>query len=151
MGLIKRIITKVVCAYNGVNYKTHSWLHPTIKILGTRNIEISEGVNLHKGVLLDTSGMGKIEFGKNCNVNSYSRIESMEYVMIAENVLMGPYVYISDRNHEYRDIEKPVMIQGYNSRGGINWRRQLDWYPCRNYRQCKYWKTLHYRRKLCCN
>lgn len=39
--------------------------------------------------------------------------------MLEENVLIGPNVYISDRNHNYLDVDTPIMNQGYYSKGKV--------------------------------
>lgn len=115
---IKKIITILQCKRFGIKYCVGLWIHPTTKLLG-RNIHMSEGVQLHSGCLIDCDRNGQIHLGKNVNVNSYSRIESMNSVIFENNVLIGPNVYISDRNHEYKDISVPVKQQGYYSKGGI--------------------------------
>lgn len=116
---IKNIITRLQCKRFGIKYFKNSWIHPTAKFLGSGEIVLSEEVQLHAGVILDCDEHGKIQFGKETNINSYSRIESMNSVIFEDHVLVGPNVYISDRNHEYRDVAKPIMHQGYYSHGGV--------------------------------
>lgn len=55
---------------------------------------------------------GKIEIGRGTYVSMFSRIAAIHYVKIGQNVLMGPNVFIADYNHEYRNIEKPIMYSG---------------------------------------
>lgn len=55
---------------------------------------------------------GKIEIGEKSEISMFSRIASMGYVKIWNNVLTGPHVFIADFNHEYKNPNKPIMYQG---------------------------------------
>lgn len=69
---------------------------------------------------MDVADSGSIFIEQGSNINSYTRIESMNCVHIGKKVLIGPNVYISDRSHSYKDVTIPVMEQGYFSRGKVN-------------------------------
>lgn len=47
--------------------------------------------------------------GKNCTLESFNQ------VVIGEDTLVGPDVYISDTQHEYSDPYLPISIQGFKS------------------------------------
>ena len=38
---------------------------------------------------------------------------------IGKDVLIGPNVYISDRSHQYKDVDVPIKMQGYYTRGNL--------------------------------
>lgn len=46
----------------------------------------------------------------------FSRIAATKYVEIGNNVLTGPNVFIADFNHEYRNPDLPISVQGNFSR-----------------------------------
>lgn len=53
-----------------------------------------------------------IDIGEGCEISMYSRVASLGYVKLGNNVLMGPHVFIADYNHEYHDILRPIKFQG---------------------------------------
>lgn len=95
------------------------WIHPLAEIKKYENGEIAFGENviLHKGVRIDAAG--KIILGMGTDVNTYTRIESESLVEIGKDVLIGPNVYISDRSHQYKDVDVPIKMQGYYTRGNL--------------------------------
>jgi acetyltransferase-like isoleucine patch superfamily enzyme len=50
----------------------------------------------------------------------FNHIASVNSVYIGKNVLTADKVYISDHNHQYADISKPVMDQGIYSNGIVS-------------------------------
>ena len=114
---IKKIITKFKCWKCGIN--SGGWIHPLAEIKKYENGEIAFGENviLHKGVRIDAAG--KIILGMGTDINTYTRIESASSVEIGKDVLIGPNVYISDRSHQYKDVDMPIKMQGYYTRGNL--------------------------------
>lgn len=115
---IKKIITKLKCWKCGIN-SGGGWIHPLAEIKKYENGEIAFGENviLHKGVRIDAAG--KIILGMGTDVNTYTRIESASLIEIGKDVLIGPNVYISDRSHQYKDVDVPIKMQGYYTRGNL--------------------------------
>lgn len=76
------------------------------------NVIIKENVSFHV-----TGGELKIEdgvsLGKGCDIGCDNKI------IIKKNVLFGPYVHISDRDHGYQDINLPIISQGSYSKGPV--------------------------------
>lgn len=62
--------------------------------------------------MLVSLGNGIIEIGENSEISMYSRIASFGKVKIGKSVLTGPHVFIADFNHEFANIEIPIMNQG---------------------------------------
>ena len=48
----------------------------------------------------------------NCCIEQGLHLTAADCVHIHENVLIAPYVYITDCMHEYENIDMPVMKQG---------------------------------------
>ena len=44
---------------------------------------------------------------------------TMGKLIIEENALIAPRVYITTTNYNYEDVSKPIMRQGYNSKGDV--------------------------------
>lgn len=56
-----------------------------------------------------------IEVGDNSNIGRRSTISASNKIILGKSVLLGPNVLISDHNHEYKNIEIPIMNQGITS------------------------------------
>lgn len=63
------------------------------------------------------SGGGTIRIGKGSEIGERCRISIANALEIGEKVLFSPNVYITDCDHEYRDVNVPVIDQGIVQRG----------------------------------
>lgn len=63
------------------------------------------------------SESGMIRIGKGSEIGERCRFSIANSLEIGENVLLSPNVYITDCDHEYRNIDIPVMNQGIAQRG----------------------------------
>ena len=119
--IIMRAITRIKCSLIKLDYDKAMWIHPTAKFNGIpQNMVIGKGVRFHRDTRIDVAESGSLKIGRFSEFNVGTRIECMNEVKIGESVLTGPYVYISDRSHQYKDISRPILEQGYSSRGGVN-------------------------------
>ncbi len=62
---------------------------------------------------------GQITLGNAVNIGSGSRIATRETIEIGESVLIASYVYIGAGNHRTDDINRPVMEQEMELKGGV--------------------------------
>lgn len=59
-------------------------------------------------------GFGNIQIGNMVYINNNVTIHSnAAHLKIGNNVMIGPYVYITTANHAYADLTKPISRQGY--------------------------------------
>lgn len=63
------------------------------------------------------SGGGTVRIGKGSEIGERCRISIANSLEIGEKVLLSPNVYITDCDHEYRDVDVPVIDQGIVQRG----------------------------------
>ena len=68
-------------------------IRPHVTIIGAKNVFIGKNVVLTPGTYINAAG------GK---------------VIIEDNVLLGPNIYISTTKHHFEDLTKPVLFQGYD-------------------------------------
>lgn len=81
----------------------------TYRMLGAK---IGNGVRIRPGVLL--KGVPNITIGDNCYLGEGTIIVGYGgKVTIGRDVLIAENVYISSRNHRFRDRTVPIMQQGY--------------------------------------
>ena len=60
-----------------------------------------------------------IVIGRGSSVGRRSVITAINQICIGEYVLMAPGVFITDHNHEYSDVNQPIVQQGLTSGGRI--------------------------------
>lgn len=66
------------------------------------------GVNIERGA---SFGFGfQLEIGDNSGLGRYCSVPSN--IIIGNDVMMAPNVFILAKNHEYKDIEIPMRLQG---------------------------------------
>lgn len=118
--MIKRLLTKIQCVRYSLKYEKGLFIHP-LSVVNARkgNCFFHERVSLKSMTRIDCSEKGVVKLGEYASLNTGTRIEVEESVILGKYVTTGPYVYISDRSHEYRDISEPIIRQKYYSRGGV--------------------------------
>lgn len=62
-------------------------------------------------------GGGAVRIGRGSEIGERCRISIANSLEIGEKVLLSPNVYITDCDHEYRNIDVPVIDQGIVQRG----------------------------------
>lgn len=60
-----------------------------------------------------------IIFEKGCRIGRRSMISAKNSIRIEENVVLAPSVLLMDHNHEYSDIDSPILAQGTTAGGKI--------------------------------
>jgi acetyltransferase-like isoleucine patch superfamily enzyme len=92
---------------------------PTGSVYGERWIEIGDKTMIADHVTV-CAGMAPghdlgphpvLRIGNGCVIGRGSHIVAHHSIDIGDDVFTGPYVYITDQNHQYEDIEMPVGKQ----------------------------------------
>lgn len=87
--------------------------HCSIK--GKHNIILENSVTVRPYVQIWTEGFVRI--GEKCEIGERCRISIANSLEIADKVLLSPNVYITDCDHEYRNVDIPVIDQGIVQNG----------------------------------
>ena len=67
-----------------------------------RGIRLAEGVALDRGVtLLATRDGARIEIGRNTYINRLTMLDADALVEIGDEVMIGPFCYITDHDHTF--------------------------------------------------
>lgn len=108
LGLIR---AKIFCvtAGNGVYIGKHCSLK------GKHNITLEDSVTVRPYAQIWLGGAVRI--GRGSEIGERCRISIANSLEIGEKVLFSPNVYITDCDHEYRDVNVPVIDQGIVQRG----------------------------------
>jgi serine acetyltransferase len=92
---------------------------PTGSVYGERWIDIGDECMIAELVTLcagmapghDLGPVPVLQIGDRCVIGRGSHIVAHHSIEIGADVFTGPYVYITDQNHSYADIEVPVGRQ----------------------------------------
>lgn len=83
---------------------------------GKKNIQLATDVTIRPSVQIWTGG-GTVKIGKGTEIGERCRISIANSLEIGEKALLSPNVYITDCDHEYRNIDVPVIDQGIVQKG----------------------------------
>ncbi|WP_346349011.1 acyltransferase [Rhizohabitans arisaemae] len=92
---------------------------PPGSVFGEKWIEIGAGtligerVSLSAGMApgLDLGPAAIVRLGAGCSIGRGSHIVGHQSIDIGDDVFTGPYVYITDQNHAYEDLDTPIGRQ----------------------------------------
>jgi acetyltransferase-like isoleucine patch superfamily enzyme len=66
-----------------------------------------------------TAGAVAIRIGDGSALGEGATVSAVNEVIIGKSVLFGPRVWVSDHNHEYRDVRRPILEQGWTLGGRV--------------------------------
>ena len=110
---LKKLITKIKCRISHINYQKGMFIHPLCSIQKSNGgvINCSEEIKLQSNTFVRASKKGKLQLGKSSFFNAGTRIDCRNEIIIEDAVIVGPYVYIADFNHEYKNVDKKIKDQ----------------------------------------
>jgi UDP-3-O-[3-hydroxymyristoyl] glucosamine N-acyltransferase len=86
------------------------WIHIGARTLIGPHVSLSVGMAPDQPI--DTLGDAPvIRIGERCSIGRGSHIVGHRRIEIGDDVTTGPYVYITDQNHVYTDVDVPIMRQ----------------------------------------
>lgn len=111
--LIQSILGKIQCVkFRIKKYGKGIYIGKGNKIIGGKDIKMEDNVKIRPNCFIACKENSTLEIGENTDIGTRTRIGVARKVKIGKNVLFGPNVYVADQDHEYRDINKPIMEQG---------------------------------------
>lgn len=104
-------------------YGEASFLDASGQFEQPEEISIGSGVSIHGYYWLTIAAKGvdtkpKIIIGDGCICEQGLIIAAINRVELERDVTIEPHVYISDANHEYRQIGKPITAQSFIETSG---------------------------------
>jgi serine acetyltransferase len=92
---------------------------PTGAVYGERWIEVGDKTMIAELVTIcagmapghDLGPVPVLHIGDRCVIGRGSHIVAHHSIDIGDDVFTGPYVYITDQNHQYEDIDTPIGRQ----------------------------------------
>ena len=115
-NVIKKTLGKLRIMRAGIVAGKNIYIGKACSLIGKRKILLQDSVVVRPNVQI-WSGGGIIKIGTGTEIGERCRISISNSLEIGEKVLLSPNVYITDCDHEYRDIKIPVMDQGIVQKG----------------------------------
>lgn len=113
---IKHLVGCIRACFFGVNREGSVYIGKGCSIKGKKNIQVGTDVTIRPDVQI-WSGGGTVKIGKGSEIGERCRISIANSLEIGDKVLLSPNVYITDCDHEYRNIDIPVIDQGIVQKG----------------------------------
>lgn len=89
-----------------------SYIGKPVSLLNKKNIFIGRNVHIYPGARIESYQGGKIQIEDNVSISENVHIVSSGgTLIIGRGTLIGPNVFISNSDHEYRDISQQVVKQ----------------------------------------
>lgn len=112
-----------VYSFSFANVPKDSYLNKDNKISHPESIAIGKGVTIEKdawfNIIQENKKKGRIVIEDGVKLGQRCTLSSINKITIEKNVLIGLNVYISDCQHEYKDIVEPIMYQGLVGSGKV--------------------------------
>lgn len=115
-GKIKEILGLIRAKKFGVTAGRSVYIGKHCSLKGKRQISLEDSVTVRPYVQIWLGG-GTVKIGKGSEIGERCRISIANSLDIGEKVLFSPNVYITDCDHEYRDVDVPVIDQGIVQKG----------------------------------
>lgn len=111
--LVKNVITFFKIKANRIDSGGANYIGFDVKFVNRGKISLGDNVIIRPSSCVYANGSKSIvSFGNGTEIGNHSTISSVNEVIIEEDVLTGPHVFISDHNHEYRNPLIPISKQG---------------------------------------
>ena len=115
-AVVKSFIGKVHAKRFQVQAGKNVYIGKHCALKGKSNIVLDDGVTVRPYAQI-WSGGGTVRIGRGSEIGERCRISIANSLEIGEKVLLSPNVYITDCDHEYRNIDVPVIEQEIVQKG----------------------------------
>ena len=115
-AVVKSFIGKVHAKRFQVQAGKNVYIGKHCALKGKSNIVLDDGVTVRPYAQI-WSGGGTVRIGRGSEIGERCRISIANSLEIGEKVLLSPNVYITDCDHESRNIDVPVIEQGIVQKG----------------------------------
>lgn len=115
-AVVKSFIGKVHAKRFQVQAGKNVYIGKHCALKGKSNIVLDDGVTVRPYAQIWPGG-GTVRIGRGSEIGERCRISIANSLEIGEKVLLSPNVYITDCDHEYRNIDVPVIEQGIVQKG----------------------------------
>lgn len=90
-----------------------SYIGPPLILVGARNMFIGKRVRIFPGLRAETHNRGRIIIEDNVSIGQHFHITAMGQLRIGSGTHIVGFVMVTDIDHDYSDITKPVHEQQF--------------------------------------
>lgn len=87
-----------------------------LDIPGQGSFIVGPGVDFRRGFVCEISGDGRVEIGAGSVFTSHALVQCTTSITIGERCMFGQALLMADGNHRFRDLDTPMLDQGYDYR-----------------------------------
>ena len=88
-----------------------------LEALREGRLEIGAGTLLEPDVWITAPGDARVRIGEGSFLNIAVMVASVELVEIGDHCMLANGCFVTDANHRFDDLERPVTWQGFSSKG----------------------------------
>jgi len=88
-----------------------------LEALDEGRLEVGRHTVLEPGVWITAPGDARVRIGEGCFLNLGVMVASMRLVEIGDHCMLANGCLVTDADHRFDDLERPVTWQGFTSRG----------------------------------
>lgn len=92
-------------------FKLFGYIGRPVFILSPSKAFISERVRIFPGLRMEIHGAGEVHIDRNVSIGQNLHLTCRGRLKIGEGTVISGNVMITDIDHEYQDIEKPILDQ----------------------------------------
>lgn len=104
---VKFLLGAIRAKHFGIHVGKNVYIGKKCSLKGKSHIVLEDSVTVRPYAQVWSRGVVRI--GKGCEIGERCRISIANSLEIGEKVLFSPNVYITDCDHEYRNINIPVI------------------------------------------
>ena len=97
-------------------YQNGYYLHKTAKLIYDSNIKIGINTEIKDYVIIQS--FTSVKIGEYCQINPFTVIYGGE-IYIGNNVMIAPHCMISSGNHDFKQLDKPMIYAGILTKGPV--------------------------------
>ena len=117
---IDQLVFHITIKYRLGNCGSHSVIERPLTVANPRRIMIGEGTRIRRGAVLvvradpyNGEARGTIQIGNEVYIGRLCQIEANNRIEIQDDTLIADKVFISDHDHAYADVYRPIRYQGW--------------------------------------
>jgi acetyltransferase-like isoleucine patch superfamily enzyme len=82
--------------------------------MGASRFEIGEGVEFRRGIRIELEPGAHVRIGAHTRFTYYVLVQCGRRIEIGERCMFGQSTMVVDGNHRFRDLDTPMLEQGYD-------------------------------------
>lgn len=113
---LRRITAQVCRGHAHIEFRGPVRLGPgfALDIPDRGTLIVGPGVDFRRGFVCEISGDGRVEIGAGCVFTSNALVQCTTTITIGERCMFGQSLLMADGNHRFRDLDTPMLDQGYD-------------------------------------